>query len=115
MQATSFICDDCKDRIEDEAHPIVAYIVAGRVPMHPIAENTDITDYPFPQILRDLLAKTVPRDEMCVACFCEKFNVPLVDKDGKVLAAPDKARKYLKNWTPPEPLVVAETEEAPGA
>lgn len=106
MQATSFICEDCGDRIEDETHPVVTYIVAGLAPMHPVAsgqKEADVTDYPMPQILRDLLAKSTARDEMCVACVCERLKHDLVDKNGVILAPWQKAREYLKSWKPPAP------------
>lgn len=92
MQATSFICDDCNCRIEDHDSPVVIYLTAGVVPMHPSVRegSVDVTDHPMPKILRDLLAKPVAREEYCAACFAKKIGHPLLDAEGnEVNLAPE--------------------------
>ena len=92
MQSTSFTCDCCKKRIEDEDCPVVVYVVAGLVPMHPKtqkgAQAVDVTDYPMSQYVRDLLAKPIAREEFCAACFAEKMGHPLVTPEPAPAAPP---------------------------
>jgi hypothetical protein len=103
-QATSFTCEHCSERIEDPSattayegdNPVVVYIVAGIAPMHPMAlagkGAADITDFPLPRFLRDLLAQPVARMDMCAECFAEKFSLPMVDKEGKEVKPVPAAR-----------------------
>lgn len=80
MQATSFTCSHCAERIEDSDCPVVVYVVAGLAPMHPEAQNgtADVTDHPLPAIVRELLSQPVSRMDFCGKCFGEKLNLPLV-------------------------------------
>lgn len=98
MQATSFTCSCCNERIEDPSsttryegdNPVIVYMVAGVAPMHPQMPKEkggvfDVTDFPMPQIVRDLLAQPVARMEFCPECFAEKLGLPMVDKSGKTV------------------------------
>jgi len=86
-QAVSFSCSDCQKRIEDMDCPVVCYMVAGLAPLHPLTLDgkgaADVTDFPMPQIVRDLLAQPIARMDFCPECLAEKLNFPMVDKDGK--------------------------------
>lgn len=102
MPEVSYPCSDCGERIEDTNCPVVVYIVAGLAPIHPMtkagAGQADVTDYPLPQIVRDLLAQPVARQEYCAGCFAKKMGHPLVDANGKVVAKPANAEAYLKAY-----------------
>ncbi|MDQ6769480.1 MAG: hypothetical protein M3Z54_05795 [Gemmatimonadota bacterium] len=91
MQAVSFTCSDCKERIEDQRCPVAVYIVAGLAPLHPLTRegkgHADVTDYPMPQIVRDLLAEPVARLDFCPDCLGKRLSLPLIDKDGKKVEA----------------------------
>ena len=80
MQATSFTCSHCLERIEDSDCPVVVYVVAGVAPMHPAVQKglTDVTGYPLPAIVREILSQPVNRMDFCAKCFGEKLGVPLV-------------------------------------
>jgi hypothetical protein len=82
MQATSFTCSDCNERIEDKECPVIVYMVAGLAPMHPLTvagkQQADVTDFPMPQIVRDLLAQPVARMDFCPDCLGKRLNLPLV-------------------------------------
>ena len=90
MQAISFSCEDCGGRIENKDCPVVVYLVAGLAPLHPATQagngHADVTDYPLPQIVRDLLAQPVARMDFCPDCLAKRLNLPLVDADGKAVA-----------------------------
>src|SRR4051812_7316744 len=110
MPEQSFPCHDCGHRIEDTNSPIVIYVVAGLAPTHEITKagggQADITDYPMPPIVRELLSRPVARLEFCVGCFAARMGHPLVDAAGQIVAEPDQAQSYMKSdFSPPLEIV----------
>ncbi|HEX6025717.1 MAG TPA: hypothetical protein VFZ00_27240 [Solirubrobacter sp.] len=91
MQVNSFKCDGCGCTIDNEECPLVIYTVVG-VPQHAAEEHgaTDVTDYPLPQHVRDILARAVARKELCVTCWAGDHAAPLVDAEGKTVVDPAK-------------------------
>ena len=90
MQAISFSCEDCGERIETKDCPVVVYLVAGLAPMHPSTVAgmgvADVTYHPMPQIARELLARPVPRMDFCPECLAKRLNVPMIDANGETVA-----------------------------
>ncbi|MGH9422212.1 MAG: hypothetical protein ACRD3J_19705 [Thermoanaerobaculia bacterium] len=109
-QGTSFICNDCGGRIEDQNCPVVIYVVAGLAPMHPITKGgvstADVTDYPMPPVVRELFSQPVARMEFCVGCFAARLGQPLIDAAGQVIASSSEAQQYMKAaFSPPLEVV----------
>lgn len=91
MPQLSFPCQDCGTRVEDTDSPIVVYIVAGLAPMHPVTKagkgHAEVTDYPMPALVRELLAQPVARMEFCVDCFAKKLDLPMIVPEKKPIEA----------------------------
>ena len=102
MQGVSYTCSHCIERIEDPSAttvyegdcPIVVYMVAGLAPLHPLSiegkGTADVTDFPMPDIVRELLSLPTARMEFCPECLAEKLGLPMKDAEGRIVKAKKK-------------------------